>query len=240
MTRGTGSQPEAPGWQEYFSLQAQACNDPALRRFYEAGLPTDDTPIGEVPLVALDLETTGMDAERDVIVSIGIVPFDLQRIRPSEGHYWVVNPPRPLSEASIRFHRITHSEVADAPDLDAVLDDLLAALAGRVVVVHYRSIERPFMDAAVLRRRGERCLFPVIDTMSLEAEEERGGLMQRIKGWFGIRPPSIRLADSRARYGLPAYSSHHAKVDAMATAELFLAQIARHHGPETPLSQLWV
>ncbi len=240
MSGETGNGQDLPTWQEYFSRQSQACRDPALRRFYAAGLPSEETPIGEVPLAALDLETTGMDAERDVIVSIGIVPFDLRRIRPAEGYYWVVKPPRPLSEASIKFHRITHSEVAAAPDLDAVLDEVLAALAGRVVVVHYRAIERPFMDAAVMRRRGERCLFPVIDTMSLEARQQRGGLMQRIKGFFGVRPPSIRLADSRARFGLPAYSSHHAKVDAMATAELFLAQVARHYGPDSPLSKLWV
>jgi len=42
-----------------------------LKHFYQAGWPTPDTPISQVPMVALDLETTGLDARRDVIVSIG-------------------------------------------------------------------------------------------------------------------------------------------------------------------------
>jgi DNA polymerase-3 subunit epsilon len=234
------SQGEGPTWPEYFALQAQACNDPALKRFYSAGLPPDDTPVGELSLMALDFETTGMDAGRHAIVSIGMVPFDLRVIRPAAGAYWVVKPPRPLREESIAFHRITHSEVEHAPDLDAVLDDLLERLAGHVVVVHYRNIERPFLDQAVLARRGEHCLFPVIDTMTLEARWQRERRFERIRRFFGVEPPSIRLAASRERYGLPAYSSHHAKVDAMATAELFQAQVARHYSADTPLAELWV
>ncbi|MFN2348416.1 MAG: 3'-5' exonuclease [Thioalkalivibrio sp.] len=240
MANATSTQAQRPGWQEYFARQAQACRDPALRRFYEAGLPTDDTPIADLPLMALDFETTGMDPSRHAIVSIGMVPFNLRTIRPAAGHYRVVRPPQPLREESIAFHRITHSEVEHAPELDTVLDDILDKLRGHLVVVHYRNIERPFLDAAVMARRGEHCLFPLIDTMHLEARRERQGPRQRIKRFFGIQPVSIRLADSRARYGLPAYSSHHAKLDAMATAELFQAQVARHYSPDTPVSRLWL
>jgi DNA polymerase-3 subunit epsilon len=181
-----------------------------------------------------------MDVARDAIVSIGMVPFDLQRIRPAMGYYRVVKPPRPLREESIAYHRITHSEVEHAPDLDAVLDDMLDRLAGHLAVVHYRNIERPFLDGAVLARRGEHCLFPVIDTMTLEARFQREKRLERLKRLFGKTPPSIRLAASRERYGLPHYSSHHAKVDALATAELLQAQIARHYSPQTPVGDLWV
>lgn len=233
-------QADPPGWREYFNRQAEVCQDPALKRFFQAGLPAEDTPISVVSLMALDFETTGMDAGKHAIISIGMVPFDLHGIRPSAGHYWVVKPPIPLTEESIAFHRITHSEIEHAPVLDAVLDDILEKLAGHLVVVHYRNIERAFLDAAVMALRGEHCLFPLIDTMMLEARRERHGALQRAKMLLGFKPPSIRLADSRARYGLPAYSSHHAKVDAMATAELLQAQVARHYSPDTPVSELWV
>ncbi|MDY6979603.1 MAG: 3'-5' exonuclease [Pseudomonadota bacterium] len=236
LKRGTS----LPSWQEYFTQQAIACKTPALQRFYSAGLPGDETPIAEIPLMALDFETTGMDPHKHAIVSIGMVPFDLHLIRPARGRYWVVKPPQPLREESITFHRITHSEVQGAPPFGAVLDDILDQLAGHLVVVHYRNIERPFLDAAVVAGRGEHCLFPLIDTMQLEARWQRQGYWHRIKHFFGSQPPSIRLADTRRRYGLPDYSSHHAKVDAMATAELFQAQVARHFSPETPVSELWV
>lgn len=240
MPEGSQRQGDSPGWAEYFARQAQACRTPALRRFYAAGLPAKDTPVADVSLLALDFETTGLDPDRHGIVSIGMVPFDLRSIRPAAGRYWVIKPKQPLREESIAFHRITHSEVEHAPPFAAVLDDVLASLAGHLIVVHYRNIERPFLDAAVMAARGEHCLFPVIDTMALEARQERPDHWRRLKRFLGIQPTSIRLADSRTRYGLPAYSSHHAKLDAMATAELFQAQIARHYSPDTPVSDLWI
>ncbi len=137
------------------------------------------------------------------------------------------------------LHRITHAEVEHAPDLEAILPALFEALAGRLVVVHYRQIERPFLDSAVQARLGEGLRFPVIDTMELEARRHRQSGWSRLKRFLGQKPVPIRLHDSRLRYGLPAYHSHHAVNDALATAELFQAQISRLYSPETPLGQLW-
>ncbi|NGO90234.1 MAG: 3'-5' exonuclease [Halomonas sp.] len=226
-------------WAGYMAARAQRAQDEALQRFFRTPLPDPETPLAQVPMVALDLETTGLDERRHGIVSVGAVPFTLGRIPLAQRRYWVVKPARPLDEASIAYHHITHSEVADAPDLDEVLDELLEVLAGRVVVVHFRNIERPFLDAAVKERRGEGVLFPMIDTMSLEARLHRQTLWARFRRWLGRPPVSIRLNASRARYGLPPYQGHHALVDALATAELLQAQIANRYSPDTPLKALW-
>lgn len=229
----------APDWPALFEQRARSARDYRLERFYRAGAASGDTPIGEVPLVALDFETTGLDPARDAIISMGLVPFSLQRIRCAESAHWIVNPHKPLARESVVIHRITHSDVQQAPDLLLVLDELLAALAGRVVVVHHRVIERGFLDAALRARLNEGIRFPVIDTMALEARLHRQrplGLWARLRG---KKPVSIRLADSRARYHLPYYPPHHALTDALATAELLQAQVAHHYRPDTPLSALW-
>lgn len=231
--------PPSPGWPEYLARRAKTARDPRLARYFAAGLPVPETPIGEAPMVALDMETTGLDERRHAIVSIGVVPFTLGRIALARRRYWVVRPSRPLSEKSVTFHHITHADIAQAPDLDVILGELLDVLAGRLVVVHYRHIERPFLDAAVKARLGEGVMFPVIDTMSLEARIHRQSLLARFKRWMGRPPASIRLYDSRARYGLPPYSGHHALIDALATAELLQAQVARHYSATTPVSALW-
>ncbi|MGP9499976.1 3'-5' exonuclease [Halomonas sp. AOP43-D1-4] len=228
-----------PDWTDYMAQRERQAKDPAIQRFFATPLPSGDTPIADVPMVALDLETTGLDERRHAIVSMGVVPFTLDRIKLAERRYWVVKPTRTLSESSIAFHHITHSEVADAPDLDVVLDELLDALAGHLVVVHFRNIERPFLDTAIKARRGEGVMFPMIDTMSLEARIHRQTLWARFRRWLGRPPVSIRLNASRARYGLPAYQGHHALVDALATAELLQAQIATHYQPDTPLKNIW-
>ena len=90
-------------------------------------------------------------------------------------------------------------------------------------------------------RIGEGISFPVIDTMALEARLYRRqpvGLLRRL---FRRPAPelSIRLADSRRRYGLPRYRPHDAMTDALSSAELLQAQIAHRFSPATPIGDLW-
>ncbi|MDP5290764.1 3'-5' exonuclease [Oceanimonas sp. CHS3-5] len=232
-------QAHALDWPALFEERARSARDYRLQRFYRAGLPAPDTPLAQVPFVAMDFETTGLDVKKDAIVSIGLVPFSLQRIRCKEAAHWIVNPHKPMVEETVVLHHITHSEVKEAPDLLLVLDDLLAALAGRVVVVHYRRIEQVFFAAALKARLNEDIRFPVIDTMELETRFHP----RRLNLWDRLRrrkPASIRLANSRERYHLPYYAPHHALTDALATAELLQAQVAHHYTPETPLSELWL
>lgn len=226
-------------WATYMRARADAARDSAVKRYFATPLPPWDTPIAEVPMVALDMETTGLDERHHAIVSLGVMPFTLSRITPAKRRYWVVKPSRTLFASSIAYHHITHSEIARAPDFDAIIDELLPVIAGRIVVVHFRNIERPFLEAAVRVRRGEGVLFPMIDTMSLEARLYRQTRWARFRRWLGRPPISIRLNASRARYHLPAYQGHHALMDALATAELLQAQVATHYHPETPLGDLW-
>lgn len=229
-----------PGWPEYMADRARRAGPPELVRFFGQGQLDPDTPISQVPMMGLDLETTGMDVNRHGIVSIGMVPFTLERIHTAQRWYRIVRPRRMLRDESVVVHHITHSEVAGAPDLAEVLPEFLARLTGYLPVVHYHPIERRFLDESVRVRLGEGLLCPMIDTMVLEARWCRQSLRARMRQWFGAQPLSIRLGESRARYNLPFYRGHHAMTDALATAELLQAQIAHRFSSETPVSNLWV
>lgn len=239
MRRLRPARQAAPGWPDYLADRAERTRHPLLRDYFAAGCPDPGTPIGEVPMAALDIETTGLDPRRHAIVSVGVVPFTLARIPLRERRYWVLKPARELTEQSVTLHRITHTEVESAPDLAEILPELLALLKGRLTVVHYRNIERPFLDSGIQARLGEGLRFPMIDTMSLEARRHRQSLWARFRRWLGRPPVSIRLHNSRARYGLPAYQGHHALVDALATAELLQAQVAHYYSADTPVGELW-
>lgn len=228
-----------PDWPQLFQQRAEASRDPRLQAYYAAGCASAETPLEQLPLVALDVETTGLDPQQHAIVSLGLVPLSLQRIRCAEARYWVVKPTSELNAESVTFHHITHSDIRHAPRLANVLDELLQALAGKVVVAHYGRIERSFLDQAVQQYLGEGLIFPIIDTMELEARlhpKRRLGWWDRLRG---RQPVSIRLADSRLRYGLPLYSAHHALTDALACAELLQAQVATHYPATTPVGTLW-
>src|SRR5690606_3459761 len=173
---------------------------PLLAAFYQANWPTPDTPLDDVEFVALDIETTGLDARRHAIVSIGLIPFTLARIRSDQAWHQLVRPYGDLIPESVTFHHITHSDIRRAPRFGEILESLLQRLAGKVAVVHYRNIERTFIDEAVRHALGEGLLFPMVDTMQIEADlypQRQPGWLRRLRG----QPPiSIRLADSRARY----------------------------------------
>lgn len=228
-------------WPARFRELASSAHDPRLKAFYGAGVVDGGTPLQDVPLLALDVETTGLDPATDGMVSIGLVPMTLACIQASQGCHRLLRPRVPLADEAVTLHGITHQRLDQAPDLDEVLEQVLGCMAGRIMVVHCRDIERQFLDQALRRRIGEGLEFPVIDTMELEARLHR---RPPPPWWLRLWQPqpvpvSIRLAASRARYGLPRYRLHHAFSDALASAELLQAQVAHHHGPQTPLRALW-
>lgn len=232
------TQPTESGWRQRFDTLYQQSHDQRLRRYFSSGRVSGNAAISNVPLLAMDFETTGLNADCDEIVSIGLVPFSMSRIHCRQSAYWLLQPAAKLAEESIVIHGITHSKIAKAPDLDQVLAALLEQMAGRLVVVHYHPIERNFLAQALLKRIQESIEFPVIDTLLLEQRI----LKQQQTTWQRMlrqRLPSLRLGACRARYNLPFYQAHHALTDALATAELLQAQIAHAFEPSTPVSKLW-
>jgi DNA polymerase-3 subunit epsilon len=230
-----------PEWSRRFQLLAANARDERLKGYYAAGMVSGDTPLSAVPLMGLDVETTGLDPVKDGIVSIGLVPMSLEKIRSSASRHWIVKPRAILAEESVTIHGITDSQVQAAPDFSEILAEVLHYMAGHVLVVHCRDIERRFLNSALLARIGEGIEFPVIDTMELEARLYRGKRKGLLDWLLGRQPPqiSIRLAPSRARYGLPRYRPHHALTDALASAELLQAQVAHRFSPEQALRTLW-
>ncbi|HDZ08298.1 3'-5' exonuclease [Pseudohongiella sp.] len=226
-------------WQRYYQQQAASVEHSLLQHFYGAGMVAASTPVSQVSFVALDFETTGLDADSNSIVSIGLVPFDLRCIYSSRARQWLVKPRFKLTDSSVTVHRITHSEIDSAPDLSQILPEFLSLLAGKVAVVHYRYIEREFMNAALQARLGDGLLFPVIDTLDLEARLYRAKPLSWWDKLRGRQKVSIRLDASRNRFNLPPYRPHHAVTDAIACAELLQAQINHRFSMDTPVSELW-
>lgn len=224
-------------WDEFYSEQVQETLFAPLNTFYQQPLLDVLQTMEAADFVALDIETTGLDAQKDDIVSIGLVPFDHQRIYLARAKHWIVSSHR-LTPESVVVHGITHSDLAQAPSLKTVLPEIIASLQGKQVVVHYRYMEREFLRAAIAELWQQNFLFPVIDTLEIEAKRlrETQTLMAR---FMKKQLPSLRLLHVRERYHLPAYENHNALVDALATAELLQAQIANLQLIKKPVRSLW-
>lgn len=193
----------------------------AAQAYADAELPAARADWREAEWAVVDLETTGLDPETDEIVSVAVLPIDGGRILPGAGLYRLVRPARALTAESIRIHGIRPADIESAPPLDAVLDDLLGALTGRLIVAHAAFVERGFLEPA-LATRGVRLRGGIADTRALG----RVWLAERDHHHRPV-PSQLGLTDLAENLGLPAHRPHHALGDALTTAQVFLA-LATH------------
>lgn len=196
-------------------------------------LPHRNMESRDAEYLALDLETTGLDASLDAILSIGCVPIVGMRVRLREAQHVFVNAERDV-EQSATIHGITDTEREGGVALEEALADVLGALAGRVLLAHYSPLDVAFLDAACRTLYATPLSVRVVDTLTVQQRRERSRSQDHREG-------GLRLHALRSRYGLPRYPAHDALSDALATAELFLAQHAQVAGSEPlPLSALLV
>lgn len=193
--------------------------DGPAKRYVVDPQPGMKTPVEDIRLLATDLETTGLDPNRDQMLSIGFVPVNGLEIDLSGAGHFLVRPDGDVGD-SATVHGITDDALAAALSPAEALDAFFTAAHGRVLLAHYAAIEVRFLGNACQRLLGFRPRFPVVDTMALQ--------FKLLSQGFDDEPPpgSLRLNAARSQYGLPRYAAHNALTDALACAELYLAQVA--------------
>jgi DNA polymerase III subunit epsilon len=168
----------------------------------------------DVELASLDFETTGLDRERDAIVSFGVVPVRAGRVVVGESIHQLVIPEVPSSPESMRVHGILPQDLADARPLDEASETLSRALNGRFLLTWFASVEIGFLRRLYGRRRSWARRTVDVRQMMIELE----GLDQDVRQ---------SLSSAAAHYGVPVANPHEALDDAMVTAQLFLVVAAR-------------
>ncbi len=171
----------------------------------------------ESEFAVVDLETTGLDPASDEILSFAMVPVRGGRVLPGELVSTLVAPRRPPAADSIRIHGLREADLLDQQPLEAQLELIGDALAGRILVAHFAFIERGFLSRVL---PVERPLTPyVIDTMQLG---------RAVISAEGGRPPEFpSLGQLAELLGLPVHRPHHADGDALTTAQVFIALASR-------------
>lgn len=189
--------------------------------------PGRRTAVAELSLLALDLETSGLSPRRDRILAVGFLPVDGTRIELSGARRFVVRDVDPGEAVSV--HGLTHDDLAQGRPLGEVLAELRDALSGRAVLAHYATFDLAFLDAGFRSLGLPPLRSPVICTLDLQRRLlTRGGTSELPQG-------SLRLWRARAHFGLPDGRAHDALGDALACAELYLAQVAELGAAGRPL-----
>lgn len=187
--------------------------------------------IGDCRFVVIDLETTGLNATSDYIVSIGWVVIEAQEIMLSESKHYLIASPVSVGQSAV-FHGVHDNQLKDARELADVLSELFTVIAGNVLVAHHAAIEQQFITIACQRLFGKAPKLRFIDTMALEWQR----LQQQGKV---LKSRDLQLKSCLQRHNLPVSQQHHALADAFSCAQLLLCQLKQGRDPKLQLADLY-
>ncbi len=172
-------------------------------------------PLRETVMVALDLETTGLNPRSDRVLEIGAVKF---RDREELGRFHtLVDPGVPIPPFVVELTGIKPADIAGAPPMDAVLPELTAFLGSHPMIGHNVGF-----DAAFIRAAGAPPRLETFDTYDL-AYVLLPGASEYNLGGLG------------KRFGLVHDDPHRALSDALVTRDLFLELMDRLRGLDPSL-----
>jgi DNA polymerase III epsilon subunit family exonuclease len=85
-------------------------------------------------MVAIDIETTGLDSQKDAIIEIAAVKFTGRRV---EGEWTsLINPGRPIPPLITQLTGINNEMVRNKPPVRAVIQELADFVGNAPVVGH--------------------------------------------------------------------------------------------------------
>ncbi|WBA19310.1 3'-5' exonuclease [Salinivibrio kushneri] len=191
----------------------------SLKALLETPLPRKSADLKSLDTLVLDFETSGFDAEKDKVLSIGWVEIRNSQIRLTSARHIVLDQPVLREHDSARIHHLRpetlrHIGISE----EQAFSQLFGVMKGKVVVAHCCVMEKRFLQQYLTTNYGQAEL-PLVWLDTLKIEQYREQLRQVRRDW--------RLSSIRTEHGLPGYQAHNALNDAIATAELYLAQIHR-------------
>jgi DNA polymerase-3 subunit epsilon len=177
-----------------------------------ANTALDERPLSELTYTVFDTETTGLDpSQGDEIIAIGAARIVNGRLLSEETFDQLIDPRRPVSQASIAVHGITPERLAGQPAIDAVLPRFRRFAEDTVLVGHNAAFDMRFLQ---LKEVQTGVVFdqPLLDTLLLSAV---------------IHPnqESHNLEAIAQRLGVAIVDRHSALGDALVTAEVFLRML---------------
>ena len=171
------------------------------------------TPLAKARWVVVDCETSGLDPQRDRLLSIGAVRVRRGRIELGHAFSARVRAPVASSAENILVHGIGADAQLGAPPLEEVLPDFARFMEGQTPVAFHAWFDREVLHRAMSPFR-----------------------LQVPRRWLDLEPLARALYPQKklrtldewlAAFDIQPAGRHEALLDALASAELLLVLLAR-------------
>jgi DNA polymerase III subunit epsilon len=185
-----------------------ALPSPAAERPAVGPVATPAPSLRDLRFAVVDVETTGSQPGLwDRVTEIAIVPVEQGRV----GEPWsqLVHPGRPIPPMITALTGISDAMVANAPRFAEIADEVVTRLHGRVFTAHNAPFDRRFVDAELMRARGEQLAGTPLCTVRLTRR-----LVPTL--------PRRSLDRVTAYFGITIAARHRAAGDAVATAHVLV------------------
>lgn len=186
-----------------------------------APAPLHDHALRAQRWVVLDLETTGLNLNRDLVLSIGAVVIEDGAIDFSQQFERTLHRHDHKPGPSVLIHGLGPSAIAAGCAPAEALLDLMAFIGDSPLLAFHAGFDQRMLSRALKDSLGYRLQHPFFDVAEL-APLLNPDVVLRDAG----------LDDWTAHFGLMAQERHHASADAQVTAELALilfSQARRQH-----------
>ncbi len=171
------------------------------------------TDLKAAKFIAIDIETTGLDFDKDEIISFACVPIINLKILVRDTFYTLIKP-KSYNYRAMRYHGISEDNLTDAPVFEEVSDRIRKALDG-ILVGHSVEFDFTFLKTN-FKSLGVRFKRDLIDIAMVER-----WLMLKRK----TEENNFSLDGMIATYGLEQYYRHNAVADAFFAAQIFQIQM---------------
>jgi DNA polymerase-3 subunit epsilon len=194
----------------------------SIARLWKRDARASDGDGDEPRVVVVDTETTGLDAERDALVSIGAVAVSGGAVRPDDSFEAVVRRDGPVDARNAAVHGVGAAAQAAGTPAAHALRAFHDYVANARIVAFHADFDRRMLERASVTHGVAFDPRPWLDLAPLAA------VVDPSRWAAGKRS----LDDWLAASGIDTLARHSAAGDALATAELYLwlSARARKHG----------
>ncbi len=188
------------------------------RELLAAPIVFDEQSLREQRWVVLDLETSGLDMQRDVVLSIGAVVIEHGAIDLSQQFEATLLRENHQASASTLIHGIAPSQIAAGQDAAEALLAFMEFVGDSPLLAYHARFDQHMLFRALqdsLGYRLQHCFIDVAELAPLLCPQAE------------LRHPG--LDDWVRHFGLQVEQRHHASADALVTAELALILFSHAH-----------